>query len=191
MWSPCSTAAWPQFGPWTWLDSWAPHLWSGVAADGNGFFHPLGDHAQVGFMIDGQPISDQQSKVFSTQLPMSAVQGMELTTGTPNAEFGDKTSLVAQVTTRSGLGAGRWFGNLDASYGSFGTPGGGIGLGYGIARSSTSSASGVHSRLGSPSTSVLAKIAQGSTVFRKQAIDLFCEHYTVIIGGAGRNRTDE
>ena len=49
----------------------------GVAADGNGFFHPLGDHAQVSFVIDGQPISDQQSKVFSTQLPTSAIQSME------------------------------------------------------------------------------------------------------------------
>ena len=79
----------------------------GVAADGNGFFHPLGDHAQVSFVIDGQPISDQQSKLFSTQLPTSAIQSMEVTTGTPNAEFGDKTSLVAQITTRSGLGAGQ------------------------------------------------------------------------------------
>ena len=79
----------------------------GVAADGNGFFHPLGDHAQVTFVIDGQPISDQQSKVFSTQLPTSALQSMELITGSPNAEFGDKTSLVAQITTRSGLGSGR------------------------------------------------------------------------------------
>ena len=106
----------------------------GVAADGNGFFHPLGDHAQVGFVIDGQPISDQQSKVFSTQLPTSAIQSMELITGSPNAEFGDKSSLIAQVTTRSGLGAGRMFGNVDASYGSFGTVGGSVGLGYGTAK---------------------------------------------------------
>jgi hypothetical protein len=103
----------------------------GVAADGNGFFHPLGDHAQVSFMIDGQPISDQQSKVFSTQLPASAVQSMELVTGTPEAEFGDKTSLVANITTRSGLSAPHVFGNIDASYGSLGTAGGSIGLGFG------------------------------------------------------------
>ena len=68
-------------------------------------------------MIDGQPISDQQSKVFSTQLPASAIQSMELMTGSADAEFGDKTSLVANITTRSGLGAGRPFGNLDATYG--------------------------------------------------------------------------
>ena len=103
----------------------------GVVADGNGFFHPLGDHAQTLFVIDNQPISDQQSKVFSTQLPVNAIQSMELDTGTPNAEFGDKTSLVAQVTTRSGLGSKRIFGNLDASYGSFGTDTGSVALGWG------------------------------------------------------------
>jgi hypothetical protein len=106
----------------------------GVAADGNGFFHPLGDHAQVSFVIDGQPISDQQSKVFSTQLPTSAVQSMELATGSPNAEFGDKTSLVASITTRTGLGAPHAFGNVDATYGSFGAVGGGVGLGFGSAK---------------------------------------------------------
>jgi len=106
----------------------------GVAADGNGFFHPLGDHAQASFVIDGQPISDQQSKVFSTQLPTSAIQSMEIVTGAPEAEFGDKTSLVANITTRSGLGAGRVFGNVDANYGSFGTAGGSLGLGYGTAK---------------------------------------------------------
>ncbi len=106
----------------------------GVAADANGFFHPLGDHAQVSFVIDGQPISDQQSKLFSTQLPISAIQSMEAVTGTPSAEFGDKTSLVANITTRSGLGAGRVFGNLDATYGSFGTVGGSAGLGLGTAK---------------------------------------------------------
>ncbi len=106
----------------------------GVAADGNGFFHPLGDHAQVSFVIDGQPVSDQQSKVFSTQLPTSAIQSMELATGSPNAEFGDKTSLVASITTRTGLGVPHTFGNVDATYGSFGTAGGSVGLGFGSAR---------------------------------------------------------
>ena len=106
----------------------------GVAADANGFFHPLGDHAQVSFVIDGQPISDQQSKVFSTQLPTSAVQSMGLITGAAQAEFGDKTSLVAQITTRSGLGADHVFGNLDTTYGSFGNIAGSAGLGFGSAK---------------------------------------------------------
>lgn len=103
----------------------------GVAADGNGFFHPLGDHAQATFLIDNQPISDQQSKLFSTQLPMSAVQSMEVDTGFANAEFGDKTSLIAQITTRSGLGSNKVFGNVIGSYGTFGTSTGSAGLGWG------------------------------------------------------------
>jgi hypothetical protein len=106
----------------------------GVAADANGLLHPVGDHSQTSFMIDGQPISDQQSKVFSTQLPTSAIQSMEIVTGTPDAELGDKTSLVANITTRSGLGAGRVFGNLDATYGSFGSAGGSAALGFGNSR---------------------------------------------------------
>jgi hypothetical protein len=91
-----------------------------VAADSNGFFHPLGDHAQTSFSVDGQPISDQQSKAFSTQIPLDAIQSMELITGAPPAEFGDKTSLVVNAVTRSGLGQ-KPFGSLLLQRGSFGT----------------------------------------------------------------------
>jgi hypothetical protein len=121
----------PQFDPGAGLSEAITYSTGGVAADANGFFHPLGDHAQVSFIIDGQPISDQQSKLFSTQLPTSAIQSIEATTGTPTAEFGDKSSLIATITTRSGLGAGKAFGNIEATYGSFGSTGGSIGLGYG------------------------------------------------------------
>ena len=76
----------------------------GVAADSNGLFHGLGDHASNSFSLDGQPITDQQSKVFSNQLPLEAIQSMEVIEGAPPAEYGDKTSLVIVATTRSGLG---------------------------------------------------------------------------------------
>ena len=92
-----------------------------VAADSNGFFHPLGDHAQTSFSIDGQPISDQQSKAFSTQMPLDAIQSMELITGAPSAEFGDKTSLIVNAVTKSGLGLARPSGSFLAQWGSFGT----------------------------------------------------------------------
>jgi len=96
----------------------------GVVADSNGFFHPLGDHAQTSFAIDGQPINDQQSKAFSTQLPVNAIQSMEIISGTPNAEYGDKTSLVVNTTTKSGLGLTRPRGDVGAEYGSFGAASG-------------------------------------------------------------------
>ena len=94
----------------------------GVVADSNGFFHPLGDHAQTSFSIDGQPINDQQSKQFSTQIPVNAIQSMELITGAPSAEFGDKTSLVVNAQTRTGIGQ-KPNGSFAAQYGSFGAVG--------------------------------------------------------------------
>jgi hypothetical protein len=93
----------------------------GVAADSNGLFHGLGDHASNSFSVDGQPITDQQSKVFSNQIPSESIQSLEVISGAPPAEFGDKTSLVIKVTTRSGLGADPAHGSVNLSYGSFGT----------------------------------------------------------------------
>lgn len=92
----------------------------GVVADSNGFFHPQGDHGEVSYMIDGQPITDQQNKAFSTELPTNVFQSMELITASPQAQYGDKTSLVVNAITRSGLGQ-KPSGTLDFSYGSFGT----------------------------------------------------------------------
>jgi hypothetical protein len=93
----------------------------GVVADSNGLFHGLGDHAQNSFSLDGQPITDQQSKVFSNQIPTDAVQSLEVISGAPPAEFGDKTSLVIKATTRSGLGVTQPTGSFTMSYGSFGS----------------------------------------------------------------------
>src|SRR6185295_2754367 len=91
-----------------------------VAADSNGFFHPLGDHAQTSFSIDGQPVGDQQSKSCSTQIPLDAIQSMELITGAPTAEFGDNTSLIVTAVTNSGLGQ-KTNGSLLGQVGSFGS----------------------------------------------------------------------
>ena len=103
----------------------------GVAADSNGLFHGLGDHAENSFSVDGQPISDQQSKVFSNQIPSDSIQSLEVISGAPPAEFGDKTSLVIKVTTRSGLGVSRPTGTVYSSIGSFGTANIGFNLAYG------------------------------------------------------------
>ena len=93
----------------------------GVVADSNGFFHPLGDHAQTQYSVDNQPITDQQSKAFSTQLPVNAIQSLEVITGATPAEYGDKSSLVINAITRSGLNVPKPFGSFDSSFGSFGT----------------------------------------------------------------------
>jgi hypothetical protein len=106
----------------------------GVAADSNGFFHPLGEHADTSFSIDGQPISDQQSRVFANQISTNAIDSLEVIDGLIPPEYGDKASLVVRTTTRSGLGLTQTTGSVSAGYGSFGTSTGTIALGFGNKR---------------------------------------------------------
>jgi hypothetical protein len=103
----------------------------GVVADSNGFFHPIGDHAQTQFSIDNQPITDQQSRVYSNQISPEAVQSLEMITGVPPAEYGDKSSLVVHVVTKSGLDLTRPAGSASFGYGSFQSPNGQLSLGGG------------------------------------------------------------
>jgi len=103
----------------------------GVAADSNGLFHGLGDHASNSFSVDGQPITDQQSKVFSNQIPVDSIESLEVIPGAPPAEYGGKTSLVIVATTRSGQGVTTPHGSVTTSYGSFGTSDVGFNLAYG------------------------------------------------------------
>src|SRR5580700_3046897 len=103
----------------------------GVAADSNGLFHGLGDHASNSFSVDNQPITDQQSKIFSNQIPVDSIQSLEVIPGAPPAEYGGKTSLVIVATTRSGQGVTTPHGSVNASYGSFGSTNGGFDLAYG------------------------------------------------------------
>jgi len=103
----------------------------GIAADSNGLFHGMGDHAENSFSVDGQPITDQQSKVFSNQIPLDSIESMEVISGAPPAEYGEKTSVVINVTTRSGQGMTTPKGSVTASYGSLGTSNLDFNLGYG------------------------------------------------------------
>jgi carboxypeptidase family protein len=103
----------------------------GVVADSNGFFHSLGDHAQSSIALDNQPISDQSSKAFSTQPPLNAIQSLEVITGATPAEYGDKTSLVINAITRSGLGQKKPSGSFLSRYGTFGSSAAEATFGYG------------------------------------------------------------
>jgi len=103
----------------------------GVAADSNGLFHGLGDHASNSFSVDGQSITDQQSKVFSNQIPSNSIQSIEVISGAPPAEYGGKTSLVIVATTRSGQGVTKPTGSISSSYGAFGSATAGFDLAYG------------------------------------------------------------
>ena len=53
-------------------------------------------------------------------MPVNAIQSLEVTTGAPLAEYGDKTSLIINAITRSGIGK-KPFGSMLIKYGSFGS----------------------------------------------------------------------
>jgi hypothetical protein len=103
----------------------------GVVSDSNGFFHPVGDHAQTQFSIDNQPITDQQSRLYSNQISQDAVQSMEVITGVAPADYGDKSSLVVHIVTKSGLGQAKPTGSASFGYGSFKSPTYDLNLGAG------------------------------------------------------------
>lgn len=103
----------------------------GVAADSNGSFHPLGDHAEASFVVDGQPITDQQSRTFSTQVSLDTLQSVEVREGAPGADVGDKTSMVIVSQTRSGLDQRTPHGSLAFSRGAFDTSTASATLGFG------------------------------------------------------------
>lgn len=94
----------------------------GFAQNANGAIHPRGAHNQLTYVIDGMPISDQLGGAFANSIDPSLVETLELYTGNIPAEYGNKVSAVAQITTRSGQGLARRFsGNLNTQAGQFDT----------------------------------------------------------------------
>ncbi len=112
----------------------------GVAADSNGSFHPLGDHAEASFVVDGQPITDQQSRTFSSQVSLNALQSVVVREGSPTADVGDKTSMVIVAQTESGLEKTTPHGRVSLSRGAYSTSATSANIGYGTHRFGTFSA---------------------------------------------------
>jgi hypothetical protein len=79
----------------------------GFAQNANGAIHPRGAHNQMTFVVDGMPISDQLTGAFANAVDPNIVQTVEMFTGNIPAEYGNKVSAVANVTTKTGAGSGR------------------------------------------------------------------------------------
>jgi len=92
----------------------------GFVTDDNGRMHPRGSESQVQYVVDGIPITDNLSAIFSTSLDARTLRTVEVLTGGIPAEFGDKLAGVINVNTRSGL-EGPTQGGLSFSGGSFST----------------------------------------------------------------------
>ena len=92
----------------------------GFVTDDNGRMHPRGSESQVQYVVDGVPITDNMSAIFSTSLDARTLRTVEVLTGGIAAEFGDRLAGVINVNTRSGL-EGPTQGGISFSGGSFST----------------------------------------------------------------------
>ena len=92
----------------------------GFVTDDNGRMHPRGSESQVQYVVDGVPVTDNMSAIFSTSLDARTLRTVEVLTGGLPAEFGDKLAGVINVNTRSGL-EGPTQGGISFSGGSFST----------------------------------------------------------------------
>src|SRR5918912_305904 len=92
----------------------------GFVTDDNGRMHPRGSESQVQYVVDGVPVTDNMSAIFSTSLDARTLRTAEVLTGGIPAEFGDKLAGVINVNTRSGLETPTQ-GGLSFSGGSFST----------------------------------------------------------------------
>ncbi len=92
----------------------------GFVTDDNGRMHPRGSESQVQYVVDGIPVTDNMSSIFSTSLDARTLRTVEVLTGGIPAEFGDKLAGVINVNTRSGL-EGPTQGGVSFSRGSFST----------------------------------------------------------------------
>lgn len=92
----------------------------GFVTDDNGRMHPRGSESQVQYVVDGVPVTDNMSAIFSTSLDARTLRTVEVLTGGIPAEFGDKLAGIINVNTRSGL-EGPTQGGVSFSGGSFST----------------------------------------------------------------------
>jgi len=92
----------------------------GFVTDDNGRMHPRGSESQVQYVVDGVPVTDNMSAIFSTSLDARTLRTVEVLTGGIPAEFGDKLAGVINVNTRSGL-EGPTQAGISFSGGSFST----------------------------------------------------------------------
>ncbi len=90
----------------------------GVAQDDNGRLHARGSESQVQYVVDGVPITDNLSAVFSTALDARNLRSAEILTGNVPAEYGGKLATVITVNTKSGMEM-PWNGSLSFTAGSF------------------------------------------------------------------------
>ena len=75
----------------------------GVVTDDNQRIHVRGSESNVQTVVNGVPITDNMSAIFSTSIDPRTSSQVEVITGGIPAEFGDKLGAIVNLTTKSGL----------------------------------------------------------------------------------------
>ncbi|HVG21848.1 MAG TPA: TonB-dependent receptor [Blastocatellia bacterium] len=92
----------------------------GVASDDNGRFHPRGSESGIQTVINGVPVTENLSAIFSTSFDPRSISHVDVLTGGIPAEFGDKLGAVVNLNTKSGLDM-PISGEISGNVGSFST----------------------------------------------------------------------
>jgi hypothetical protein len=92
----------------------------GVVADDGGRIHVRGSESNVQTVINGVPVTENMSAIFSTSIDPRSASHIEVLTGGIPAEFGDKLGAVVNLNTKSGLDM-PISGELSGNLGSFST----------------------------------------------------------------------
>lgn len=91
----------------------------GVVPDEDGRLHVRGEDAQLQYVVDGIPITQNMTRIYSGLFNSGLIKSADFMTGGLNAEYGVAASGILAITTKSGFES-PFFVNASGNIGSFG-----------------------------------------------------------------------
>lgn len=103
----------------------------GVVPDEDGRMHVRGEDSQLQYIIDGIPVYNKQSRIYSTLFNAENIRSYDFIRGGFDAEYGVALSGIVNINTKTGFEK-PFFAHAFGQTGSFETNGGGIEIGGNI-----------------------------------------------------------
>jgi outer membrane receptor protein involved in Fe transport len=100
--------------------------------DEDGRMHMRGEDAMIQYVIDGIPVTMNQTRIYTPLFDASLIESADLLRGSLNPEYGVATSGVLNISTKSGFDAPT-FGHALYSYGTYNNMSQGVDFGGHIA----------------------------------------------------------
>jgi len=97
----------------------AVSLQAGVVVDGGGGIHIRGGRSsEIGYLIDGIPVTNSYGQNMGVGIENNAIQELQVISGTFNAEYGQAMSGIINIVTKDGR-LDKYTGNLSYRYGRY------------------------------------------------------------------------